>query len=146
MALPKFVLNPVVLNRYRLVLGATTLLLIPIGYAVRFAAGLPEWLRNIWGNVAYEMFWIFGFATVLVKVLPRGIALAVCLASFVIEFSQLSHHPMLVAARSTLPGRLVLGGGSFDWIDMAQYVLGSLIGWASLSWVRQRILGRSTPD
>jgi Protein of unknown function (DUF2809) len=128
-------------TRYRLALGLITLLLIPIGYSVRFADGLPEWLTNIWGNVAYEMFWIFGFSTILVAVLPRGMALAVCLASFAIEFSQLSHHPMLVAARSTLPGRLVLGGGHFDWVDMAEYLIGSLVGWASLSWVRQKFLG-----
>jgi glycopeptide antibiotics resistance protein len=127
------------LNRYRGVLLALTILLIPIGYSVRFADGVPEWFRNIWGNVAYEMFWIFGFLAVFPKVLPRGMALAVCLASIGIEFLQLSQHPLLVAARSTLLGRLVLGN-VFIWIDLPQYVLGSTIGWAATSWLRGKLV------
>jgi glycopeptide antibiotics resistance protein len=131
-------LSKAILNRYRLVMLGLALLLVPVGYSVRFANGVPEWFRNIWGNVAYEMFWVFGFAAVFPAVLPRGIALAVCLLSFGIEFLQLSQHPLLMAARSTLPGRLVLGNG-FTWIDLPQYVLGSLLAWAIADWIRQKI-------
>jgi hypothetical protein len=131
-------LSKAMLNRYRWVMLGLTLLAAPAGYAVRFAAGVPEWLRNIWGNVAYEMFWIFGFAAVFPAVLPRGIALTVCLVTFGLEFLQLSQHPLLVAARSTLPGRLVLGNG-FTWVDLPQYVLGSVIAWAIANWIRQKI-------
>lgn len=50
-----------------------------------------------------------------------------------IEFSQLSQDQILVAARSNLLGRLILGNG-FTGEDFPLYVLGSLVGWA---WVIQ---------
>jgi glycopeptide antibiotics resistance protein len=119
--------------KYRVVLAINAILIIPIGYAVRFSPLMPEWFRNLFGNVAYETLLILLLLLIVPKMKPIAAAISVCLFSFVIEFSQLSRDPILVAARSNLLGRLILGNG-FTWEDFPLYVLGSLVGWA---WVIQ---------
>ena len=119
--------------KYRVVLAINAILIIPIGYAVRFSPLMPEWFRNLFGNVAYETLLILLLLLIVPKMKPMAAAISVCLFSFVIEFSQLSKDPILVAARSNLLGRLILGNG-FTWEDFPLYVLGSLVGWA---WVVQ---------
>jgi glycopeptide antibiotics resistance protein len=128
-------------QRYHLILIGHAILLPPIGYVIRFSPVLPEWFRNLWGNVAYEMLWIFVALSIAPKLRPKAVAVAVCLITFVIEFLQLWHHPVLEAARSTLPGRLILASG-FDPIDLLQYVLGSAIGWWWASRLRQWFAAR----
>ena len=118
---------------YRVILVINAILIIPIGYAVRFSSILPEWFRNLFGNVAYETLLILLLLLIVPKMKPIAAAISVCLFSFVIEFSQLFQDPILVAARSNLLGRMILGNG-FTWEDFPLYVLGSLIGWA---WVIQ---------
>lgn len=118
---------------YQVVLAINAILIIPIGYAVRFSSTLPEWFRNLFGNVAYETLLILLLLLIVPKMKPIAAAISVCLFSFIIEFSQRSHDPILVAARSNLLGRLILGNG-FTWEDFPLYVLGSLVGWA---WVLQ---------
>jgi hypothetical protein len=105
-----------------------TIALIPIGYLGRFNPNWPEWFRNIWGNIAYETLWIFAVLAVRPQLKPARVALGVCLMTFGLEFLQISQHPILLAARSTLPGRLILGT-TFNWMDLPQYVVGSTIGY-----------------
>ncbi len=119
--------------KYRVVLAINAILITPIGYAVRFSPLMPEWFRNLFGNVAYETLLILLLLLIVPKMKPIAGAISVCLFSFVIELSQLSKDPILVAARSNLLGRLILGNG-FTWEDFPLYVLGSLVGWA---WVIQ---------
>lgn len=119
--------------KYRIILVINSALIIPIGYAVRFSPTLPEWFRNLFGNVAYETLLILLLLLVVPKMKPIAAATSVCLFSFIIEFSQLSQDPILVAARSNILGRLILGNG-FTWEDFLLYVLGSLVGW---TWVLQ---------
>ena len=119
--------------KYRVVLAINAILITPIGYAVRSSPLIPEWFRNLFGNVAYETLLILLLLLIVPKIKPIAGAISVCLFSFVIELSQLSKDPILVAARSNLLGRLILGNG-FTWEDFPLYVLGSLIGWA---WVIQ---------
>jgi hypothetical protein len=118
---------------YRVILAINAILIIPIGYAVRLSPILAEWFRNLFGNVAYETLLILLLLLIVPKMKPIVAAISVCLFSFVIEFSQLSQDQILVAARSNLLGRLILGNG-FTWEDFPLYVLGSLVGWA---WVIQ---------
>ena len=118
---------------YRVVLAINAILITPIGYAVRFSPILPEWFRNLFSNAAYETLLILLLLLIVPKMKPIAAAISVCLFSFVIEFSQLFQAPILVAARSNLLGRLILGNG-FTWEDFPLYVLGSLVG---LAWVVQ---------
>ena len=97
---------------------------------------MPEWFRNLFGNVAYETLLILLLLLIVPKMKPIAGAISVCLFSFVIEFSQLSKDPILVAARSKLLGRLNLDNG-FTWEDFPLYVLGSLVGWAWVIQLRQ---------
>jgi glycopeptide antibiotics resistance protein len=119
--------------KYRVILAINAVLIIPIGYLVRFSPILPEWFRNFLGNVAYETLLILLLLLVVPKMKPIAAAVVVCLFSFAIEFLQLSQDPILVAARSTLLGRLILGNG-FTWEDFPLYVVGSFAGWL---WVTQ---------
>ena len=121
------------MKNYRFILAINAILIIPIGYAVRFSPLLPEWFRNLFGNITYETLLILLLLLIVPKMKPIAAAISVCLFSFMIEFSQLSQDPILVAARSNLLGRLILGNG-FTWEDFPLYVLGSVVGWA---WVIQ---------
>jgi glycopeptide antibiotics resistance protein len=122
--------------RYRIVLAVNAALMIPIGYLLRFSPWLPEWFRNLAGNVAYETLLVLLVLLVAPRVLPRGAAIGVCLVSFGLEFLQLSQTPLLVAARENRLGRLILGNG-FTWDDFPLYVLGSLVGYFWATWLRK---------
>lgn len=123
---------------YRWVLLLHVALLPIVGYALRFSPALPEWLRNLSGSIAYEMLWIFAVLAIWPRLKPLWVATAVCLATFGVEFLQLVQHPVLVAARATLPGRLILGSG-FTWADFPLYMLGSGCGWLWATGLKRRL-------
>lgn len=103
--------------RYRLKLLLSLMLVILVGYSTRFY--LPaevEWLRNLLGNIFYEIFWILLAVFLFPQVSLLKIAIGVCLASCAIEGLQLWQPPFLQTLRATLPGKLVLGN-SFVWVD-----------------------------
>lgn len=123
--------------RYRLVLLTGLVILIPLGYSVRFAQGLlPEWFRNAFGNIAYETFWILFLLLLLPKLLPRGAAVIVFLLSCAIEVLQLWQDPWILGIRATRMGGLILGH-AFVWEDFPTYAIGSLIGWGIASLMYQ---------
>lgn len=124
------------MRKYRLFLAISAALTILLGYGVRFSPIFPEWLRNLVGNIAYEMLLILILLLIFPRVKPIAAALTVCLISFGLEFLQLSQEPILVAARSNRLGRLILGNG-FTWEDFPLYVLGSVIGWGYASCLRR---------
>lgn len=114
---------------FRGAMVAQALLFAPLGFVLRFL--LPQsaevW-RNLMGNIAYETFWIGVVLAIAPRLKLRSVAIAVCLVTCGLEFLQLNHHPILEAARATLPGRLILGNG-FTWVDLLQYAPASAIGW-----------------
>lgn len=115
--------------RYRVALLISILFIVPLGYFVRFAQGFGlEWLYDLLGSVAYEIFWILLVAFIYPKASPLYTAIGVCLATCAIEFLQLWKPPILQAARATLIGRLVLGN-TFVWSDFISYFVGSFAGW-----------------
>jgi hypothetical protein len=118
--------------KYRIALVISILIIVPLGYVVRFYGAAPEWLNDLFGSVAYEIFWILLVALLFPKASPIWTAVGVCLATCVIEFLQLWHPPVLEAMRATLPGRLVLGN-NFAWSDFLSYFIGSFLGWV---WMR----------
>jgi hypothetical protein len=107
-------------------------IIVPLGYGVRFSGWEPAWWPDFLGSLAYEIFWVLLVVLLVPRISLRGAAVGVCLATCGIEFLQLWHHPLLEAARRTLPGRLVLGN-SFTWSDFPAYFVGSGLGWL---WVR----------
>ena len=56
--------------------------------------------------------------------------------SFVVEVGQLVEWEWLVAVRSTLPGRLLLGVG-FVWADLGRYLAGAVVA-TTLDWLWTR--------
>lgn len=127
--------------KYRMALLASMIIIVPLGYVVRFSQGLnPAWLHDAFGSVAYEIFWILLFAFILPKVSPLRIAIGVCIATCAIEFLQLWKPPFLQAARSTLPGRLILGN-TFVWADFPVYFVGSFLGWVWVRFIRSKVKG-----
>lgn len=68
------------------------------------------------------VWWVSAIAPAAALRVRAVVALSICGA---VEFSQLSHAPVLDAIRGTLAGRLVLGSG-FDARDLVAYVAGVL--------------------
>ena len=102
--------NPVL--RYRIILAINAALLIPIDYLMRFSPVLPEWFRNLSGNIAYEMLLVMLVLLVAPRVLPRGAAIGVCLTSFVLRIF------------TTIPNAAPCGstGEPFGTIDSGEWV------------------------
>ncbi len=118
---------------YRLALLASIIFIVPFGYIVRFSQGFGlEWLHDLLGSVAYEIFWILLVAFMFPKASAVWTALGVCLATCGLEFLQLWQPPFLQAARAMPIGRLVLGN-TFVWSDFISYFVGSFAGWV---WMR----------
>ena len=129
--------------KYRMALLGGMIIIVPLGYIVRFSQGVnPVRPHDALGSVAYEIFWILFFAFLLPKVSPLRIAIAVCLTTCAIEFLQLWKPPFLQAARSTLPGRLVLGN-SFTWADFPIYFIGSFLGLLCLNYIKSFFIKKS---
>ena len=122
---------------YRLALLCSLIIIVPLGYWVRFHGVFPEWLNDALGSVAYEIFWILLVAWLLPRVAIWRVALGVCVATCAIEFLQLYQPDWLQAIRRTLPGRLVLGN-QFSWADFPPYGVGSLAGMGWVKAVRSR--------
>ena len=128
--------------KYRLTLFVSILIIVPLGYLVRFHGAAPEWLNDSLGSIAYEIFWILLVALFFPKASPLWTAIGVCLATCILEFLQLWHPPFLEAMRSTLAGRLVLGN-AFTWSDFPSYFIGSFFGCVWMWALRQQTLVRS---
>ncbi|HBL59807.1 MAG TPA: DUF2809 domain-containing protein [Cyanobacteria bacterium UBA8803] len=127
--------------KYRIALAIGIIIIVPLGYAVRFSGAEPEWLNDSFGSIAYEIFWILLVALLFPQAAPVWTAIGVCFATCALEFLQLWQPPFLQAMRATLPGRLVLGN-SFTWSDFPSYFLGSFVGWVLLRSLHQRTMPR----
>ena len=133
--------------QYQLCLVLSIVIIIPLGYFIRFQGPFPGWFNDFLGSVTYEMFWILLFALIFsifaVKISSLKIANGVFIATSCIEFLQLWKPPFLEAARSTLLGRLILGN-SFIWWDFISYFVGSLAGFLWLRGLRVYLLDKSS--
>lgn len=119
------------LFQYRLALMVGIIIILPLGYWVRFHSPAPEWLNDMLGSLAYQILLMMLVAYCLPKASLAWVAVWVCLASCAIEFLQLWQPPFLQAIRATLPGRLILGN-TFGWSDFPPYFIGSFVGWAGM--------------
>jgi Protein of unknown function (DUF2809) len=99
---------------------------IAAGLLVRFAPILPAWLRDAGGGALYVICVAVLFRLLAPALSPVGSAWLALGFTFMVEFSQLSRGAWLVSARSTLPGRLVLGS-TFSWMDFPPYLFGGAL-------------------
>lgn len=122
--------------RYRLILLISMIVIVPLGYIIRFSQPTQGGLGDFLGSVAYEIFWILFVVFLFPKFSVAKVAIAVCLATCAIEVLQLWTPPFLQVIRATLPGRLVLGN-TFSWSDFPAYVVGSFLGWLGVRSLRR---------
>lgn len=113
---------------YRVALLLTIVFIVPLGYFVRFSPIFPDWFSDVFGSIAYQIFFIALVQFWFPKVSIAKTAIGVFLFSCAIEFLQLWKPPFLQAIRTTLPGRLVLGN-TFLWADFPPYIIGNVVGW-----------------
>jgi hypothetical protein len=123
--------------RFRYV--AAAFLTIVVGLGVHLGGTfIPPAARDVLGDALWAMmmlWWISALSPRSRLVVRASVALGI---SWVVEFSQLYHTPLLDAARSTTLGRLILGNG-FDARDLVAYAAGVALG-ALLSSRAQRKL------
>ena len=129
-------------RRYRWLLLFNLVLIVPLGYAIRFAGN--HWLNDSLGSVAYETFWVLLLALLWPRLALWRIALAVCLTTCTLEVLQLWQNPLYLAAKTTFVGRLVLGS-AFYWGDFPAYLIGSCIAWFWAIALRRWSTGLVTP-
>lgn len=115
---------------YRVALLLSILVIIPLGYFVRFSTN--TYWSSTWGAIAYQMLWIALVQLIAPKASLKWTAIGVFVFACAIEVLQLWQPPWLQAIRATLPGRLILGT-TFLWDDFPPYLAGCLIGWG---WVK----------
>ena len=89
--------------KYRVALLISIVVIVPLGYAVRFHGLAPEWLNDSFGSIAYEIFWILLVALLFPQASPLWTAVGVCLATCALEFLQLAT-PIVAGDASNLTG------------------------------------------
>ena len=130
---------------YRIALLLGVVIVVPLGYWVRFSKGLSApLLQDIGGSIAYQVMLMFLTAVLFPGASPAKLALGVFLFSSGIEFLQLCKASVLVAARATWVGRVILGT-TFLWADFPPYALGCVIGWLALRILRKRFPAGPAP-
>jgi uncharacterized membrane protein len=122
---------------YRAALLLTIVIIIPLGYWLRFSPLLPWWVADISGSLAYQILCIAIVQFCFPKVSIAKTAIGVFLFSCAIEFLQLYQPAWLQAIRATLLGRLILGN-TFLWEDFPPYALGCGLGWLWVKGLRRK--------
>lgn len=117
------------LNRERQRIGLALLVLVPLGFYVKYGVtgAFQEWGHRYGAAVLYEIFWILFLRFWWPRKSPRFFAVTVFLATSVLEILQLWHPPWLQALRRAWLGAVLLGT-DFDPYDFFYYALGSTAG------------------
>lgn len=125
-------------HRRRFFIAGVLLCIIALGLASRqFAHVLPVWMASHAGDTLWTVAVFLAIAFCFPKWSSLLIGVLALLISFVVEFSQLIDLPFLNKARSTLPGRLLLGSG-FLWIDLVRYSIGAILATGFDCWLTRR--------
>lgn len=123
---------------YRCALLAGIVLIIPLGYFVRFSKELhAPLLQDIGGSLAYQILMMLGLAFLFPRLPLVKCAVGVFVFSCAVEVLQLWQAHFILAVRATWPGRVILGT-TFNWWDFPPYALGCVLGWFVLSALRRR--------
>lgn len=104
------------------------LLVIGIGLASRRYPGMfPAFLGNSPGDALWALAVFLGLGILFPRWSTGRAGTAALAIAFIVEFSQISRAPWLLAIRATLPGRLLLGT-TFVWADLPAYAAGVALG------------------
>jgi Protein of unknown function (DUF2809) len=126
-------------QKYRLALLIGMVLIIPLGYSIRFATGLGLPLfQDIFGSIAYQVLLMFVVAFFFPRMNLVKIAIGVFIFSSAIEILQLWQPQFLQAIRATWAGRVLLGN-TFLLGDFPPYAIGCFLGWLCLKALRRKI-------
>lgn len=124
-------------NKLRLILILTLIVVIPLGFLTKYYSGpLEVWVNNSLGGLFYEIFWCLIITFIFTKTKPFKISFWVFIITCLLEFLQLWHPAFLEFARNNFIGRTILGN-SFNWMDFPYYLIGSLIGYVMLIWIKK---------
>ncbi|NEP38848.1 MAG: DUF2809 domain-containing protein [Okeania sp. SIO2H7] len=125
------------MKKYRIIVLIGLFLLVPLGLAAKFYQGpLEDWVNNSFSSIFYEAFWIFLVISIRPQLPPGLVAFWVFIVTSILEFLQLWKPPFLQAIRSTFLGRMLLGT-TFVWSDFFYYVLGCILTWLALRYLKQ---------
>jgi hypothetical protein len=124
------------------VLSISIVVVVLLGFYSKLGYHGPaeHWVHDSFAAVFYEILWCLVITLLLPRARPAAIAIAVLIATCILEFMQLWHPPLLEWLRSFFLGRAILGS-TFDWWDFPYYFLGSAAGWVWL-----RVVGTSDPS
>ncbi|MEG3841535.1 DUF2809 domain-containing protein [Microcoleus sp. herbarium14] len=124
---------------YRVALFFNIVPIFIVGLTSEFYSGPGrEFFNDYFGDFLYQSFLILLIIFIFPELSPAKTAWRVFIFNCIIEFSQLWKPPFLQAIRTTLFGRLFLGSG-FSWEDFIGYILGCILGWVLVVWVKRKI-------
>lgn len=84
------------MSKYQRHLWLSIAFVIPLGLATKFYRGVGQsWLNDAFGGIPYEIFWMLLVAVIWPRLPPTSIAIAVFVATSLIEFLQLWQPPWL---------------------------------------------------
>ena len=110
-----------------------------IGLTSEFYSGPGrEFFNDYFGDFLYQIFLILLVVFIFPAVSPAKTAWGVFVFNSIVELGQLWRPPFLQGIRATLFGRLFLGSG-FTWEDFIGYILGCILGWLVVVWLKHKI-------
>ena len=123
---------------YRVALFLSIVPIFIIGLTSEFYSGPgQEFFNDYFGDFLYQSFLILLIIFIFPELSPAKTAWVVFIFNCIIELSQLWKPPFLQAIRATLFGRLFLGSG-FAWEDFIGYILGCILGWILVVWLKRK--------
>lgn len=105
------------------------LIITPVGFYSKFYDGpAAQWVNDSLGGTFYVIFWCLVVYLFLPVKKIWMISVSVLVITCVLEFLQLSSHPILELLRSSFIGLTIIGS-TFSWSDFPYYILGAGLGW-----------------
>ena len=126
------------LQKHRLPILISLLVVTPLGFAAKFYPGPGAWwFNNYAGGLLYEVFWCLAAVLLWPRASAFRIAVLVLVITCALEVLQLWHPPFLEGIRATFLGRTLIGT-SFTWWDFPYYILGCGAGWLWIGSLQER--------
>jgi hypothetical protein len=127
--------NPIL--KRRLWAGVFIVASVLVGYYLRFYQGPAQaWVHRFSGGLLSVCFWSFLLSLFLPDLRAKVLAVTITAFACGVELSLLIHQPMVTYLRGAFIGRSMVGP-PFAWFDLAAYLVGGLLAYAGLRWIRR---------